>query len=191
MRNTETDGSIVSPASACGIVGFKPTLGLIGQAGIIPITHWQDTAGPMARSVRDCALLLGVVSEKTQDYTGNLDETDLKGVRLGFLRHLNGGNEQIQTLTTTALGVLRQLGAEIIEVELPHAREISQARFRAMLGEYREDLNAYLAGTTSEVRSIADLIAFNESHRDQEMLFSTAWTAGNDAASFGGWRRNR
>lgn len=168
---TETDGSIVSPASACGIVGFKPTLGLIGQAGIIPITHWQDTAGPMARSVRDCALLLGVVSEKTQDYTGNLDETDLKGVRLGFLRHLNGGNEQIQTLTTTALGVLRQLGAEIIEVELPHAREISQARFRAMLGEYREDLNAYLAGTTSEVRSIADLIAFNESHRDQEMPY--------------------
>ena len=181
---TETDGSIVSPASACGIVGLKPTLGLVGGAGIIPITHWQDTAGPMSRSVRDCALLLNVISNRIvglpldadkvagvpqTDFTASLAKTDLHGLRLGFLRHLNGQNEQIQALTTAALDVLRQLGAEIIEVELPHTREVSQARFRAMLGEYREDLNAYLASTTSEVRSIADLIAFNESHREQEM----------------------
>lgn len=166
---TETDGSIVSPANACGVVGLKPTRGLISGEGIIPITHWQDTAGPMARSVRDCALLLNVITKKPHDYTDDFAKTDLHGLRLGFLRHLNGENEAIQTLTSLALELLRSLGAEIIEVELPNTRQISQFRFRAMLGEFREDLNAYLAGTTSKVRSIADLIAFNETHRDQEM----------------------
>lgn len=166
---TETDGSIVSPASACGIVGLKPTLGLISGAGIIPITHWQDTAGPMARSVHDCALLLNAVSIRNHDYTGDLTQTGLKGLRLGFLRHMNGDNEAIQKLTETALDVLCALGAEIIEVELPHTREIAEHRFRAMLGEYREDLNSYLASTTSQVRSIEDLIAFNKAHRDQEL----------------------
>jgi len=173
---TETDGSIVSPSNACGIVGLKPTLGLIGGSGIIPITHWQDTAGPMARSVRDCALLLNVLCNRIagmpiRDYTSDLSHKDLKGLRLGFLRHLNGQNEAIQKLTEAALGVLRDLGAEIIEVELPHVQEISKNRFRAMLGEYREDLDAYLASTTSEIQSIEQLIAFNESHRDQEMPY--------------------
>jgi amidase len=163
---TETDGSIVSPSSACGIVGLKPTLGLISGKGIIPITHWQDTAGPMARSVKDCALLLAAIAEKPVDW--NPTER-LEGLRLGFLRHLNGENEAVQKLTESSLNVLRSLGAEIIEVELPHTREISQLRFRAMLGEYREDLNDYLASTTSQVRSIADLIAFNKANADKEM----------------------
>ena len=165
---TETDGSIVSPSSACGIVGLKPTLGLISGKGIIPITHWQDTAGPMARSVKDCALLLAAMTEKLVDwkYTEKLE-----GIRLGFLRHLNGKNDDVQKLTEHSLNVLRSLGAEIIEVELPHTREISQLRFRAMLGEYREDLNAYLSSSTSKVRSMADLIAFNKANADQEMPY--------------------
>jgi amidase len=163
---TETDGSIVSPSSACGIVGLKPTLGLISGQGIIPITHWQDTAGPMARSVKDCALVLAAIAEKR---LGWRPTERLEGIRLGFLRHLNGEDDGVQKLTEGSLDVLRALGAEIIEVELPHIREISQLRFRAMLGEYREDLNAYLASTTSKVRSIADLIAFNQAHSDKEM----------------------
>lgn len=163
---TETDGSIVSPSSACGIVGLKPTLGLISGQGIIPITHWQDTAGPMARSVKDCALVLAAIAEKRLDWRPT---ERLEGIRLGFLRHLNGEDDGVQRLTEGSLDVLRALGAEIIEVELSHTREISQLRFRAMLGEYREDLNAYLASTTSKVRSIADLIAFNQAHSDKEM----------------------
>ena len=165
---TETDGSIVSPSSACGIVGLKPTLGLISGKGIIPITHWQDTAGPMARSVKDCALLLAAIAEKPVDWKPT---ERLEGLRLGFLRHLNGKNENVQKLTESSLDLLRSLGAEIIEVELPHTREISRLRFRAMLGEYREDLNAYLASTTSKVRSISDLIAFNQANADKEMPY--------------------
>ncbi|MBE7496798.1 MAG: amidase [Verrucomicrobiaceae bacterium] len=166
---TETDGSIVSPSNACGVVGLKPTLGLINSAGIIPITHWQDTAGPMARSVEDCALLLAAISEKPLDYRAALAGTDLQGLRLGFLRHLNGAHADVQRLTTAALDLLRDLGAEIIEVELPHTREIGRLRFRAMLGEYREDLNAYLGTTSGKVRSIADLIAFNQENAEREM----------------------
>lgn len=183
---TETDGSIVSPSSACGIVGLKPTLGLISGKGIIPITHWQDTAGPMARSVRECALLLGVIQNHIKglredhpnvagvpqtNFLAHLDRSDLTGIRLGFLRHLNGKNEGVQKLTESSLDVLRSLGAEIIEVELPHTREISKLRFRAMLGEYREDLNAYLDSTLSEMRSITDLIAFNKANADKEMPY--------------------
>ncbi|MBL9132823.1 MAG: amidase [Verrucomicrobiaceae bacterium] len=166
---TETDGSIVSPASACGIVGLKPTLGLISGAGIVPITHWQDTAGPMARSVRDCALLLNAISEKETDHTAQLGQNNLTGIRLGFLRHLNGEHEDVLRLTQAALDVLRGLGAEIVEVELPNTREIGRLRFRAMLGEFREDLNAYLASTTSKVRSMADLIAFNKANAEREL----------------------
>jgi amidase len=95
----------------------------------------------------------------------------LEGIRLGFLRHLNGKNNDVQKLTEHSLNVLRSLGAEIIEVELPHTREISKLRFRAMLGEYREDLNAYLASTTSKVSSMADLIAFNKANADKEMPY--------------------
>ncbi|MFM7606780.1 MAG: amidase family protein, partial [Prosthecobacter sp.] len=117
---------------------------------------------------KDCALLLAAMTEKLVDwkYTEKLE-----GIRLGFLRHLNGKNDDVQKLTEHSLNVLRSLGAEIIEVELPHTREISQLRFRAMLGEYREDLNAYLSSSTSKVRSMADLIAFNKANADQEMPY--------------------
>lgn len=167
---TETDGSIVSPASACGVVGLKPTLGRISGRGIVPITHWQDTAGPMAGSVADAALLMHVLGEHAQnDFTTDLVKTDLRGLRLGFLRHLNGDHEEVQTLTQAALDVLRALGAEIIETELPHTREIAALRFRAMLGEFRDDLDAYLATTSSKMRSMDDVIAFNETNREKEM----------------------
>ncbi|MFN9940990.1 MAG: amidase family protein, partial [bacterium] len=99
---TETDGSIVSPSSACGVVGLKPTLGLISGKGIIPITHWQDTAGPMARSVKDCALLLAAMAEKMVDWKST---EKLEGIQLGFLRHLNGKNNDVQKLTEQSLNV--------------------------------------------------------------------------------------
>lgn len=172
---TETDGSIVSPASTCGIVGFKPTVGLVSRAGIIPITRWQDTAGPMARSVRDAALLLNVIQEArpgghVTDFTTGLTPDCLRGKRLGVVRNLAGHHAGVLALFEGALEKLRSAGAILIDpVELPNESRISSLSFTAMLTELREDLNAYLAGRAAEVNSLARLIEFNNQHRDQEM----------------------
>ncbi len=164
---TETNGSIVSPASACGIVGFKPTVGLISGSGIIPITHWQDTAGPMTLTVRDAALLMQVLST---DFSAELPQDALKGARLGVLRKQSGKHPQVLALFETALQKLRDAGAVIVDsVELPNAREASSLSWKAMLIELRADLNAYLEHRGGDVRSLAELIAFNEKHRDTEM----------------------
>lgn len=180
---TETNGSIVSPASACGIVGLKPTVGLISRAGIIPITRWQDTAGPMTQTVKDAALLLNILAgkdardpftEKAQistDYTSTLSADGLKGKRLGFLRSMSGDNAQVKRLLARTLDRLREAGAEIVEdVTVPHYREAGSAAWIAMLTELRQDLNAYLAGRGAVVKSLAELIAYNEEYRDQEMV---------------------
>lgn len=164
---TETNGSIISPASACGIVGFKPTVGLINGAGIIPITHHQDTAGPMTLTVRDAALLMHVLAGK---FEAELPADALKDARLGVLRAQSGKHPQVLALFDTTLQKLRDAGAVIIDpVELPHAREIGGLSFRAMLIELRADLNAYLEDRGGDVRSLAELIAFNEKHREAEM----------------------
>ncbi|WP_395745282.1 amidase [Prosthecobacter sp.] len=164
---TETNGSIVSPASACGIVGFKPTVGLISGSGIIPITHWQDTAGPMTLTVRDAALLMQVLAE---DFTADLKSAVLKGARLGVIRGHCGRNPQVLALFETALQKLREAGATIIDpVKLPNTREAGALSWKAMLIELRTELNAYLAQRAGDVRSLADVIAFNEAHRDTEM----------------------
>jgi amidase len=163
---TETNGSIVSPASACGIVGFKPTLGRISGAGIIPITHHQDTAGPMTLTVRDAALLMQVLAD---DFTAP-SPLSLKGIRLGVLRKQSGSHPQVLALFEATLKQLRDAGAILIDpVELPNAREAGGLAFKAMLIELRADLNAYLAQRGGDVRSLAELIAFNEAHRDTEM----------------------
>lgn len=164
---TETNGSIISPASACGIVGFKPTMGLISGAGIIPITHHQDTAGPMTLTVRDAALLMRVLAN---GFSAELPADALKGARLGVLRKQSGKHPQVLALFDAALDKLREAGAVIIDsVELPNAREASSLSWKAMLIELRTDLNAYLEQRGGDVRSLAELISFNEQHRDAEM----------------------
>lgn len=164
---TETNGSIVSPASACGIVGFKPTVGLIDGAGIIPITHWQDTAGPMTLTVRDAALLMRALVEGFQV---DLPADALKGARLGVLRKQSGKNPAVLALFEAALQKLRDAGAVIVDnVPLVNASKAGALAWKAMLIELRADLNAYLEQRGAGVRSLAELIAFNEKHRDVEM----------------------
>jgi amidase len=181
---TETNGSIVSPASACGIVGLKPTLGLISRRGIIPITGWQDTAGPMTRTVRDAALLLNVLAgadgrdertaeageRRAADYTAGLGEGALRGRRLGVARGWAGENAGVLRVFEEALGLLREAGAEVVEgVEVPGTGTMGRLSLMAMLVEFRADLNGYLAGRGGGVGSLAELIAFNEANREREM----------------------
>ncbi|HXL17962.1 MAG TPA: amidase [Streptosporangiaceae bacterium] len=180
---TETDGSIVSPAHACGIVGIKPTLGLISRTGIVPISAEQDTAGPMARLVADAAALLGVLAGADQadeatgqagsqpaDYTRFLDPAALAGARIGVWRE--GSPQAIAAaaaLLEDAMGVLRAHGAEIIDqVELAGADKISEPEFLALRHEFKDDLNSYLAALGGDhPRSLAELIQFNTAHADR------------------------
>ena len=157
---SETDGSIVSPASRCGIVGFKPTLGLWSRAGVIPIAHSQDTAGPMARTVADVAVLLGALAgvdprdEATAasagkahpDYTKFLDPDGLRGARLGVFRPASlEGNPHVDAMLTEALAALRNAGAEIVDpVELDTSK-LRDAELEVLLYEFKADLNRYLA----------------------------------------------
>lgn len=183
---TETNGSIVSPASVCGIVGLKPTLGLISRAGVIPITQWQDTPGPMTLTVRDAAWVLNAITgtdlrdpvtvaadrHKPADYESLLGQATLRGIRLGALRSQTGSNPEVIALFEQTLDHLRAAGAVIIDpVVLPNERDAGRLAWKAMLIEFRADLNAYLAKRGGRVRSLAELIAFNEAHRDTEMPF--------------------
>jgi amidase len=181
---TETNGSIVSPAACCGIVGLKPTLGLVSRAGIIPLSRWQDTAGPMTRTVRDAALLLNALAgndprdaftaeadgRRAADYTAGFGAGALRGVRLGVVRSLCGREPGVLALFERALDVLREAGAVLVdEVEIPRQREASELAWLALLTEFREDLNAYLEQRGGRVRSLAELIAFNAAHAVEEM----------------------
>lgn len=183
---TETNGSIISPASACGIVGLKPTVGLISRSGIIPITHWQDTAGPMTQNVWDAALLLNLLAgvderdsftAKAQgridkDYTFGLAADGLKGKRLGIVRSFCGHHRQVRQLFEENLEKLRQAGAVLVdEVTIPHHREAGAASWRAMLTEFRQELNDYLSTRGAAVKSLAELISYNEEYRAQEMPY--------------------
>ena len=186
---TETDGSIVSPSNNCGLVGIKPTVGLVSRHGIIPISHTQDTAGPMCRTVADAAVLLSaivgsdpedqVTAAATQrgqrDYTTFLDPNGLKGMRIGVPRQsLWGQNLRADTLGAAALDVLKQLGAVIVDpVDLPSSRRFGEAENQVLHYEFKADLNAYLAwlGPKAPAKSLDELIAFNEAHRDREMPY--------------------
>ena len=185
---TETDGSIVCPSSACGIVGLKPTLGLVSRAGIIPIAHSQDTAGPMARTVRDVAVLLSALAggdprdEATRaaeghletDYGRFLDVDGLRGARLGVGRKFFGGDPRVDRLMEAALEEMKRRGAVLVDpVDLAKGDEYEQSEFEVLLYEFKADLNAYLAGRgpSAPVKTLADVIAFNESHRDVELRY--------------------
>jgi amidase len=195
---TETDGSIVSPAGACGVVGLKPTVGLVSRAGIVPVSTAQDTAGPMARCVADAAALLGAMvgadsagpaPVQVTDYTAFLDADALAGVRLGVWRDGSAAaGPATAAVLDAAVARLRARGAEVIDpVELPGADEISEPEMTALLHEFRRDLNAYLGGLAGDhPASLAELIEFNRRNGDRVLacfgqeIFEQAEATGGD-----------
>ena len=184
---TETDGSIVCPSSANGIVGIKPTVGLVSRAGIIPISHSQDIAGPMGRSVADATELLGVLAgedprdESTADariepdYTRYLDAGALDGARIGVVRsEMTGYHSGTDSLFDAALADLRTAGATVLDsLELPHQGEYGGAEWQILLYEFKHGLNEYLAGLGNDapVSSLAEVIEFNRRHADRSMPY--------------------
>jgi amidase len=185
---TETDGSIVAPASACGVVGIKPTVGLVSRSGIVPISAAQDTAGPMARSVADAAALLSILAaadpddpavplirsdarkgSSPEDYTSFCDAGALRGARVGVWRAGSArAGATIAAVLDRAVALLCEQGAEVIDpVELPDAEKIPLPEIGALLNEFKHDIEAYLAGLPSgRYRTLADLIRFNERNAD-------------------------
>jgi amidase len=185
---TETDGSVISPAAINGLVGIKPTLGLISRNGIIPIAHSQDTAGPMARTVADAAALLSAMAgsdirdEATReataravDYTRFLDADGLKGARIGVVRaNFGGRNDLVSAVVEDALKILKAKGAILIDpVELPNADKYGQSELEVLLYELKADLAAYLAefAPGSNIRTLQDVIEFNARERAREMPY--------------------
>ena len=183
---TETDGSITSPASICGLVGIKPTLGLISRDGIVPIAHSQDTAGPMTRSVSDAAVMLTAMTGvdthdaataasagKAVDYAKYLNADGLKGARIGVARNAMGGNMRLQPIVDAALDVMKAKGAILIDVEVPNMSKYGDSELEVLLYELKTDLNKYLAefGVGAPVKTLKDVIAFNEQYRDKEMPY--------------------
>jgi amidase len=185
---TETDGSIVCPSSTNGIVGIKPTLGLVSRMGIIPIAHSQDTAGPMARTVEDAAVILGVLSGSDpndkatlprpvtlpRDYTQFLDPHGLKGSRIGIAREFFGFSEKVDKIMEEAIETMRSAGATIVDpAPMLKPGRYEDAELEVLLYEFKADLTAYLAqlGPNVKVRTLKDLIDFNEGTREKEMPF--------------------
>jgi amidase len=169
---TETDGSIVCPSSSNGIVGLKPTVGLVSRAGIIPISHSQDTAGPMGRSVRDVAMLLGAVAERGTDYTQSLDAAGLKGARLGVARKFFGISDACDYVMQQALEALRGLGAVLVDpADVPSQGKFDRSEALVLSYELKADMNAYLAQRQGAPANLAALIEFNEKNRQREMPY--------------------
>jgi amidase len=183
---TETDGSVVCPSSANSLVGIKPTVGLVSRAGIIPIAHSQDTAGPMARTVSDAAILLSALRgidvndpvTKTQrsftDYTQFLDKGGLKGARLGVARKYFGFNDRVDKLMSDLIGELKKLGAVIVDpADIPTSGKFDDSELEVLLYELKADLNSYLRrlGPSAPVHSLKEVIEFNERNRDREMPY--------------------
>jgi amidase len=185
---TETDGSVVCPSSVNGICGLKPTVGLVSRSGIIPISHSQDTAGPMARTVRDLAMLLNAMvgvddedeataaskGKARADYTKYLDADGLKGVRLGIVRKYFGFNEAVDDLMNRLVRDLKSAGAEIMDpADIPTLGKFDDSEMTVFLYELKADLAAYFArlGPSAPMKSLKDVIEFNERNRDKEMPY--------------------
>lgn len=205
---TETDGSIVSPASINGIVGIKPTVGLVSRSGIVPISHSQDTAGPLARSVRDAAVLLGIMAGPDaadpasvavgqrfeSDYVRFLDADGLRGARLGIARRFFAESAPLNGFLDGCVASLKRAGAIVIDpADLPMHGAAAAAEQEVLLYEFKADLNSYLARLPGDfpVRSLADLIRFNEAHAarelplfDQELLRQAQAKGNLDEASY-------
>jgi amidase len=185
---TETDGSIVCPASANGVVGIKPTVGLISRSGIIPISHTQDTAGPMCRTLRDAAVLLsalaGVDAEdgatldgrgrNFPDYTKFLDPDGLRGARIGVVRKYFGFSDTVDALMEESLVLMKKQGATVVDpAEIATFGKTGENELLVLLYELKADLNVYLThlGPGAPVHSLAEVIKFNEDNRDKEMPY--------------------
>jgi amidase len=185
---TETDGSVVCPSSTNSLVGIKPTVGLISRAGIIPISHSQDTAGPMGRTVTDAVIMLGAMTgvdprdkatkdslgKALTDYTKFLDPNGLRGARLGIVRKSFGFNDAVDKLLNDLIAEIARLGAVVIDpADIPTAGKFDDSELEVLLYEFKADLNAYLAGLGAKapVHSLKEIIEFNESHRDREMPY--------------------
>lgn len=186
---TETDGSIVSPSAACSLVGLKPTVGLVSRAGIIPISHSQDTAGPMTRTVADAAALLTVLAgvdaadvataasqgRTGLDYTKFLDPDGLKGARIGVARErFFGYHAATDALVEQALEVMRSRGAILVDpASIPNTPRLDDPEFEVLLYEFKAGTEAWLSslGDRTKLRTLADLIRFNEEHQDAEMPY--------------------
>ncbi|MEP6940769.1 MAG: amidase [Rudaea sp.] len=182
---TETDGSIVCPSTTNSLVGIKPTIGLVSRAGIVPISHSQDTAGPMTRTVADAAVLLGALAGSDprdaasatanahrKDYTKALDARSLRGARIGVARKLAGFNADVDKAFDESIVALRAAGAIVVDpVELPNSGKYDDDELVVLQYEFKADLNDYLAKLGAQVRSrsLADLIAFNNAHAQREM----------------------
>ena len=183
---TETDGSITAPASATSVVGLKPTLGLASRSGIIPIAHSQDTAGPMARTVEDAAIVLGAITgvdardpitkssagKVFLNYRRFLDPAGLRGARIGVWREGNFGfSPEADAIVENALETIRGLGAEIVDpADIPNVGEIFGPEFTVLLYEFKADVRAYLSELrNTRMRTLRDLINFNQSHERAEM----------------------
>ncbi len=185
---TETDGSIVCPSSSNSLVGIKPTLGLLSRAGIIPIAHSQDTAGPMARTVTDAVTLLGTLAgidprdpitkqshgKSHTDYTRFLNPNGLRGARLGVMRKSFGFNDAVDKLLNESIEVMKHLGAVIVDpADLATAGKFDASELEVLLYEFKADLNAYLKsrGPSAPVHSLKEIIEFNERNREREMPY--------------------
>jgi len=184
---TETDGSITSPAAVNGIVGLKPTVGLVSRSGIVPIAHSQDTASPMGRTVRDVAILLTVLAgadpndpatatkpRSDIDYTKALNPEGLNGAKLGIARKYFGSNPEVDRLINRNISLMQEYGAEIIDpADLPSHGQYDDSETEVLLYEFKADLNNYLKTRENSVsvHSLEEIIAFNESWRDYEMPY--------------------
>ena len=184
---TETDGSILCPAAMNGLVGFKPTVGLVSRQGIIPISHSQDTAGPMARSVADAAQLLSVLAsaaaggdsaaqaaagQRSADYLAGLDRDALQGARLGLLRESGvGPHPAIDAALERALKAMRDAGASVVEVKIATAGQWDQAEGEVLRYEFKDGLERYLRESDAPVKSLAELIAFNQANAAREQPY--------------------
>ena len=183
---TETDGSIVCPSNANGLVGIKPTVGLVSRSGIVPISHSQDTAGPMARTVADAAILLGALvgvdavdsataasgRQLRHDYRPFLKADGLKGARIGVARNYFGFSSQVDSIMEDAIKAMKSAGAVIVDhADLPNKGKYDDAEFDVLLFEFKADLNAYLATSAAPYKTLEALIAYNNEHRDREMPY--------------------
>lgn len=185
---TETDGSIVSPSSRNCVVGIKPTVGLVGRSGIIPISHTQDTAGPMARTVADAAIMLGALTgiderdsvtqesagKSYRDYRQFLDPGGMNGARIGIVRDFSGFPERVDRQFEYLLKEMKRLGAVLIDpVEMPSIKEIRDSEYNVMLYEFKEGIKNYLdgLGPSAPVRTLEEIIEFNENNRDKELRY--------------------
>ena len=183
---TETDGSVTCPASVNGIVGIKPTVGLVSRSGIIPISATQDTAGPMGRSVKDVAILLSTmagidandpVTRESEgkvhpDYTKFLDINGLKAKRIGVEKKPQGDNQYLHALQQKVTDLLKQQGAEVIEIEyLDKINKLGDSEFLVLEYEFKDGLNKYLSTANGNMKSLADVIAFNKKNEDRAMPY--------------------